>query len=250
MLDQGQSAVQAVGRPFEGAEQHELALLSEEDLDAPAVVCTNALPHNGNHCIHATAQACPPKVERIIKACDGATTSGRLSTRHLSWLLTNTTAVTCSLTLRDDIDHGYLPVVYEYNLSSSSPPTFGCTCSPRVIAAPRCAAETLSERVTSVCGRMSVVSLISDLKQLLRSVMYSVPGYGSCRSSQDPGERGDFQCSNDRHVLVGCWQHICHSGHIYSHVWCGHPVSGRTHDSISNGCSDSPSASGCRRQQK
>lgn len=45
------------------------------------------------------------------------------------------------------------------------------------------AAATLSERVTSVCGRISVVSLTSDLKQLLRSVMYSVPGYGSCHSS-------------------------------------------------------------------
>ena len=59
-----------------------------------------------------------------------------------------------------------------------------CVCS----VAPLRAAETLSVRVTSVCGRMSVVSLTSDLKQLLRSVMYSVPGYGICPANTVPGQ--------------------------------------------------------------
>ena len=48
------------------------------------------------------------------------------------------------------------------------------------VPAPLWAAAILSARATSACGRMSVVSLTSDLKQLLRSVMYSRPGYGSC----------------------------------------------------------------------
>ena len=39
VLDQGQGAVQAVGGALERPEQHEVALLSEEDLESSAVIC-------------------------------------------------------------------------------------------------------------------------------------------------------------------------------------------------------------------